>query len=203
MSQQINLFNPVFLKQKKYFSFFAMLQAIALLLIGCMAVVGYAKYRVVHLRQEAEATAAQFKTYEVQLAKAQRDFAPKPPDAKLASEIRRTEDELKALEGVFAVLERGDIGNTQGYSSYFAAFSRQIVDGVWLTGVNLNGAGNDISIEGRALRPDLVPSYMKRLKQEPVMQGKSFGSLEILGESGEQAAAKGGTAGPYVEFRLR
>jgi hypothetical protein len=31
MSQQINLFNPIFMKQRKYFSLLAMLQALA----GC------------------------------------------------------------------------------------------------------------------------------------------------------------------------
>src|SRR5438105_1650000 len=34
MSQQINLFNPIFLAQKKYFSAAAMLQALALLVGG-------------------------------------------------------------------------------------------------------------------------------------------------------------------------
>lgn len=204
MSQQINLFNPVFLKQRKYFSFVAMMQAILLLALGCAILTGYAKYRVVNLRKEAAASQAQLSVFDAQLTKAKLDFAPRGKSPALEAEIQKTETELKSLDKVFSVLQSGDFGNTKGYSSYLAAFSRQIVEGVWLTGVNLAGAGNDISIQGRAVRPELVPVYMSRLKREPVMQGKSFGALDIQSPAASVGVARPtGPAVPYVDFNLR
>lgn len=203
MSQQINLFNPVFLKQKKYFSSTAMLQAILLLLVGFALLTGYAKYRVVNLRKEAAAAQAQLGVFEAQLTKAKVDFAPRAKSPTLEAEIQQTETEMKSLKQVFSVLQNGDFGNTKGYSSYLAAFSRQIVDGIWLTGVSLAGAGNDIAIQGRALRAELVPVYMSRLKREPIMQGKSFGSLDIQIPPPDSSAAKAGPGAAYVDFNLR
>ena len=49
MSQQINLFNPVFLKQKKYFSVMTMLQALGLIVLGSIVFYGYAWYQVQQL----------------------------------------------------------------------------------------------------------------------------------------------------------
>ena len=49
MSQQINLFNPVFLKQKKYFSVIAMGQALAMIAVGSALFYGYANYQVQQL----------------------------------------------------------------------------------------------------------------------------------------------------------
>ena len=44
MSQQINLFNPVFLKQKKTFNFVNMLQAIAVVCALQLAVLAYGQF---------------------------------------------------------------------------------------------------------------------------------------------------------------
>jgi hypothetical protein len=78
---------------------------------------------------------------------------------------------------------------------------------VWLTDVTLSGAGNEIGLQGRALRPELVPLYVNRLKNEAVMQGKSFGTLEM--QVPQEAAAPSGAAkakpaslAGYIEFNL-
>ncbi len=49
MSQQINLFNPVFLTQKKYFSVLTMLQALGLIVLGSALFYGYALYQVAQM----------------------------------------------------------------------------------------------------------------------------------------------------------
>ena len=50
MSQQINLFNPIFMKQRKYFSLLAMLQALGLIVAGALLFYGYAIDQVGELR---------------------------------------------------------------------------------------------------------------------------------------------------------
>ena len=46
MSQQINLFNPVFLKQKKVFSSIAMARALGVLAFGALAMVACGRQQV-------------------------------------------------------------------------------------------------------------------------------------------------------------
>jgi TolA-binding protein len=212
MSQQINLFNPIFLKTKKYFSAIAMTQALGLLILGSALVAGYAHFQVASLSREAVATSKQLADAQMQLARIRVENVPLQKSQALQNQIAKSEMEMQSLKQVFDILQAGDIGNTKGYSEYLRAFSRQIVDGVWLTGLSLVGAGNEIGVDGRALHPELVATYMNRLKREPVLQGKSFGTLQMQVPQAEQAAKSGSNAMPnvvkqgglagYIEFSL-
>ena len=200
MTQQINLFNPVFLKQKKVFGALAMAQALGVLLAGALTVAFVARHNVGALEHEAALGRDRLAQSEKRLAKAKADFAPRQKSASLDTELAQAEAQLKALREVAGVLERGELGNTTGYAGYFKALARQNLPGVWLTGVSIGAAGNELSVQGRALDPALVPAYLGRLAREPVMRGKGFANLRI----GQPAPAKDGAAGtpPFVEFSL-
>jgi Tfp pilus assembly protein PilN len=215
VSQQINLFNPIFLKKKKYFSTAAMVQALGLLSMGITLMAAFATYQVSMLRNEALVINDQLNTAQNQLVKLSAEYGGNKKGQPLEQQIKQVESDIQALRQVFDVLQKGDIGNTKGYSAYLQAFARQIVDGVWLTGITLIGAGNEIGLQGKAVQPELVPVYMNRLKKEPVMQGKSFGTLEMqvpqlepAKDAGKDAPkdaaakAKPGELAGYIEFRL-
>lgn len=198
MSQQINLFNPVFLKQKKVFTAVAMAQALGVLVAGALAVAFYARQNVAVLEQEANNGSARLAQREQRLAKVKAEFAPRRKSAALEAQLAQAEARTKALRDVAGVLERGELGNTQGYAEYFKALARQNLSGVWLTGVSVGGAGHELAVQGRALDAALVPAYLGRLTHEQVMRGKAFGSLKI-----SQAVAKdGAAAAQFVEFSL-
>lgn len=207
MSQQINLFNPIFLKQKKYFSAVAMLQALAILLAGCGLMAVYAQYQVNSLSRESTGSTVQLQAMQNHFKQVMAEHAPKPKNQNLESQIQKTESEINSIKKVFDILQRGDIGNTDGYSDYFRAFARQSMDGVWLTGLNLSGAGNEVGLEGRTVEADLLPTYINRLKNEEIMRGKSFGTLEMKSPqkpSGADAARSDKTEAPnHIEFSLQ
>lgn len=208
MSQQINLFNPVFLKQKKYFSAVTMAQALGLILLGCALLTGYMMYQANRLKNEAATAQARLAATQAQLAQITAAGQLRQKDKVLEEQVKKAEAEIKAMQDVFVTVRKGDFGNTAGYSEYFRAFSRQIIPGLWLTGLTIQGAGNEIEINGRATRPDLVPEYLGRLKREKSMQGKSFASLEIqlpdaVQTPGAQSASKPVMPGSYIEFSLR
>jgi hypothetical protein len=204
VSQQINLFNPIFLKQKKVFSSIAMAEALGLLLAGALALAWYGQRNVAALQRDASAGAQQLVRKQARLAKVSAEFAPRQRNRELEAELAQAEAELGAMRGVSGVLERGELGNTEGYAEYFRALARQNLRGLWLTGVSIGAAGHEIGVKGRALDPTLVPAYLSRLAHERIMQGKTFGSLQI-GQAepnkndGKQAAAPA----PYVEFSLQ
>ncbi|MGV3741840.1 MAG: MSHA biogenesis protein MshI [Burkholderiaceae bacterium] len=206
MSQQINLFNPVFLKQKKYFSALAMVQALGVLIIGCALMAAYAQIQVNTLSREAANTASQLQAVQNQMTNIMAQYGPRPKSQSLELQIQKTEVEMNSVKRVFNILQRGDIGNTDGYSAYFRAFARQSMNGVWLTGLSLNGAGNKVALQGRTVQPELLPTYINRLKTEEIMRGKSFGTLEM--KSPQPSGNKGATqsdaaqASEYIEFSL-
>ncbi|HET7199599.1 MAG TPA: PilN domain-containing protein, partial [Burkholderiales bacterium] len=69
--------------------------------------------------------------------------------------------------------------NPNAYSEYLRAFARQTVQGVWLTGIQISEGGEQLSLTGRAVRADLVPVLIGRLRQEPVLRGRPLDALAI------------------------
>lgn len=204
MSQQINLYNPVFLQQKKIFTARAMAQASGVLLLGCAAMVMYGKVSVAALEKDAAATAALLKQKQARLEVVNTEFAPRQKNLALEAKIAQSDAELRAMQGVETVLQKGSMGNSAGYSETFRALARQSVSGLWLTGVRLSGS--ELDVRGRTLDAALVPGYISRLRQEPVMQGKSFAALDMgdaLLKNEAAAAASSAPRAPYVEFSLQ
>jgi hypothetical protein len=206
MSQQINLFNPVFLQKKKLFTATAMAISLGVLALGLLGVSVAAKLHLASLQAQADQGAAQLERTQKRLASVSAEFTPRQQDPKLAEELSLAQSELLDLKDVAGVIERGELGDTAGYAEYFRALARQSVDGLWLTGVNIVGAGVDFGVRGRAMDPALVPGYLGRLRNERVMQGKPVASLQI----GEAPALKtvhdgkeSSTPAPYVEFSLQ
>jgi hypothetical protein len=209
VSQQINLFNPIFLKQKKIFTAVHMAQTLGLVAAGALLLAAFGAVKTAQLEKHATAGMAAVNAAEARLAQVAKDFPPKQKNKDIEIEIARMQGELKAMREVRSVLERGELGNTAGYSEYWRAFARQSVPGVWLTSVSVAGSGKEIGLEGRALQPELLPGYIQRLTREAVLQGKTFGSLEISRPGAVPIAQLAGAAGteatvgaPYVEFRL-
>jgi hypothetical protein len=178
MSQNINLVNPAFRKQRQVVTLASVAQCLG---ITVAALAGYHYY----LHQQVNGLGAELQSAEG-LLKSQRGYmerlkgkaaAPKP-DAQLDAAIARYEEELKSARQAMAALKGGAFGNQQGFAEYLRAFSRQSMNGLWLTGFTISGSG-EIEIRGRALSPELVPSYIQRLNKEQVLAGRSFARLEM------------------------
>ena len=202
MSQQINLFNPIFLQQKKIFTTNTMARALGVLLLGGLLMVAYGRSRVAALEKEAAKTTALLAVRQSKLDQVNLEYAPRKKSPELDAQLRQAKAELAALGEVAGILRRGELGNTEGYSGYFKALARQNVDGLWLTGVSIVGAGNDIGVRGRALDAALVPGYLGKLAHEGVMQGKAFTSLQIRQPSSKEVEGTPVMA-PFVEFNLQ
>lgn len=207
MSQQINLFNPIFLKQEKHFSAMTMVQGLGIILLGAIFLTAYASFQLAKLQNDKASVANQLQLAQNQLAKVTAAYATKEKDPGLEAKLQRKQAEVQSLQQVSDLLEKGEFGNTGGYADYMTAFARQISNGIWLTGFTIQGAGSDIAIKGNALRPELVPVYLSRLKTEAVMQGASFATLEMQlpkldSKQGTDAKQKPAVTVPYIEFNL-
>ncbi len=199
MSQQINLFNPVFLKQKKYFSVHAMLQALGLIVLGAAVFYGYALYQVAQLSRQVGEMAGFHAAEQARLAKVSKDYDVQQTGKKLEDELRQAEAQLAAQDMMLSLLKSGALGNTEGYSEYMRAFARQSINGLWLTAFDITGDGAHMSLSGAVVNPQLVPAYIQRLGKEKVMHGKTFSTLQM-----QQPKKDGDRLVPrYVEFNLR
>jgi Tfp pilus assembly protein PilN len=209
VSQQINLFNPIFLKQKKHFSAITMAQALGIIAVGCLLIYAYSSVQLAKRTTEASDTAAQVIKTKDQLIAISTQFGEQKNNQALDAELIKAQADIKSLQQVFDEIQSGNFGDTNGYSSYFRGFSRQIIDGVWLSGIRIEGAGHDINLRGHATSPQLIPAYLARLRREADMQGKSFSELAIDRPKEEKPAdgsAKSvvpAAAPAYVDFNLQ
>jgi Flp pilus assembly protein TadB len=199
MSQQINLFNPVFLKQKKYFSVTTMLQALGLILLGSALFFAYAVYQVAQLSRQAEEMSRRYTAEQTRLANFSKEYSPQQSAKQLEDELKRLEAQAAAQDAILNLLKSGALGNTEGYSEYMRAFARQSIKGLWLTAFDIIGDGAQMSLSGAVLSPQLVPAYIQRLGNEKVMRGKTFSTLQMQQpkKDGERLIPR------YVEFNLR
>jgi hypothetical protein len=208
VSQQINLFNPIFRKQKKYFSSVTMLQALGIICLGCALLVADAANRKRALKVQAAATDATLAAKQQRLNEVRVQYAPRAKSTTLGPELAAAQTELTQLTNAAETIKRGGFGDTRGFSDYFRAFARQSIDGLWLTELNIASGGASIGVQGNTLNAELVPQYMQRLAQEPVMKGATFSTLAIGAPAARPAATEGVAANApakvnYLQFSLQ
>lgn len=198
MSQQINLFNPAFVRRRKHFSLPAMLQGLVLVAAGSLAFYGYALYQVDQLEKQTGEIAKRYQAEQSRLMRHAAEFSPQQAAQALQEEVRRLEKQLAEQAELLEVIKSGAIGNTSGYSEYMRAFSRQVAEGLWLTGFSITGDAAQISLSGAVLNPELLPAYIQRLSKESVMHGRTFATLQMRQPKVESQ----GAIPRYVEFTL-
>jgi hypothetical protein len=210
MSQQINLFNPVFLAQKKYFSAAAMAQALGLVLAGMILLYVFAVRQASGLQSllaDANRQAAQQREQLVALGK---QYSELGTSRKLEEDIVHVQAQLRKRTELLRELKANIGVNAEGFSGYLAALARQTTQGVWLTGIEVGGKSNDLVIKGRALEAELVPAYVRALSRDAVFAGKAVSALQVTAkeEPKRMPAPASGTAGAdaapprYLEFTL-
>lgn len=219
MSQQINLFNPAFEKQKQVLAAATMAQGLLLILLMSTGLAWYGARQVTVLESAAAQSKAQLAVREARRAKVLADYPVRAKDPAMAQALAQAEADRTALLAAQKTLEGGDLGNLHGYSAYFRAFANRKVEGLWLTGASIAASGTQIGLRGRALQPALVPAYISALGRDPVLRGKTFARLDIAenvpkapvaGVASPVPAALAGPAAaarpvslPYVEFDLQ
>lgn len=179
MSQQINLFNPAFEKQKQVLAAATMAQGLLLILVMGAGLAWYGARQVAVLESAAVQSKAQLAVREARRTRVLADYPARAKDPAIGEALAKAEADRSALLAAQKTLQGSDLGNTHGYSAYFRAFANRKVDGLWLTGASITGAGGQIGLQGRALQPAQVPAYITALGRDPVLRGKTFARLDI------------------------
>lgn len=195
MSQQINLFDPRFRRQKPHFS----AATLGLAVLAVAALCGVIRELYAHQNRSLEATLAQTDARVAQLRehslRLAQEISSQGRSSALADELARLEAQLRLGRGLLGDLQGGASANVEGFSPYLAALARQTMHGVWLTGVEVGSGSGELVLKGRVLESELVPAYIQRLNREPLFKGRAVRELRL--------AAKGEAGKRYVEFSLQ
>lgn len=179
MSQQINLYSPLFRKQKKVFSAVAMLQAMGLVVAAVTAFFVYVSLQTslleIRVADSAERLRGELERLKVYSA----SESPEVLARKLAEQRKKLEAALAERNRTAQALAETGLGRSEGYSGALRALARLAIDGLWLTRVRFADKEGEVALAGRALRPELVATYLERLRAEEALQGQAFARLEI------------------------
>jgi hypothetical protein len=194
VSRQINLYSAVFRPKPKRFSAVWVVAAAVLVALASIPYYAWEAQRLKQVQATQAAGETQLKQLRAQLA-ALGQQPQKDKSKALEEQVARAEAQLGSGQEVFNWLQSGQAGNREGYAKPLGALARQHLDGVWLTGIDISGASNEFIIKGRALRADLIPGYIKMLRNEEAFRGKSISTLALheveIDAKGEQTPADG------------
>ena len=165
MSQQINLYSPLFRKQKKLLSAMVLVQATGLLVL---AVAGFYFYLSVQTSRLEARVADSSRQLQNELEQLKVSGAQPSPDARvklLAERRKKLEAEFNERTQALQAMDKGVAGRTEGYSGLLRALARLSMDGIWLTRVRFSTlTSSSISRPAGALR-----SALTRVTQTSIM----------------------------------
>ena len=192
MTQQINLLDARFRKQKTQFSAAALVLALASLLVVAIALQWLLALQNRALQATLAETDRRVVALRDQMVRLSTEFSAQGRSNALGDQIARVEEQLRARRELLAGMRSGG-GEVEAFSPYLFALARQTMNGVWLTSVEIGGKSGELVLKGRVLDSDLVPAYIGRLSKEQPFAGRTVSELRM-------AASKG--AARYVEFSL-
>jgi len=212
MSQQINLLLP---ELKPRFDWLALPVVAGAGLVGLLLVVALASaaaWRLDGLKARESALRGELASLQQQMQVLGQRLGERKGDAMLDKLLDTARTAVTQRQQVLNIVAQGDLPSTQAYSGLFQGFSRQVVEGAWLTGFGF--AEKDIEIRGRLTDPALLPAYIGRLNAEPAFAGRRFATLDMkaIDPAAERREATGvpvaaSVARPtlprYTEFVLR
>jgi hypothetical protein len=180
VTQQINLYQPIFRRQKKVFSAVTMLQVSALFLVVLFSLFLYGQMKLQPLKQQLDRINTDTASLNLQLAKLEAQLPGASKSKLLENEIAKLSGELAKRKQIQELLTSRTAGNNEGLSAYLEAFARQHVQGIWLTRFTIANGGKSLGLQGKTLSSELVPVYIEKLAAEALLKGTSFNVMELV-----------------------
>ncbi|KAF0812875.1 hypothetical protein IGB42_02719 [Andreprevotia sp. IGB-42] len=181
MTQQINLFNPLFRKKTKIFGANFIGLTLAILTVSGLLAWGTARYQVYRLTQQLqvlEESKAKLAANRNAESGKTGETAENQQVANHLAEVNKTLLERQMTMSKFQ-------SSSRSFSAYLDGFAGAQISGVWLTVIDIKA--DKLSLEGQALSAPLIPAYLDALKQQRVFTGQQFGALQLGSVAGSNA----------------
>ncbi len=176
MAQQINLYSPILLQPKRYFSALAMLQSVAALLVGLLTLGAWVEHSTAQQRRElASTTGAQ----SADRQRLQAELASMPAMAKDTSAL---EQELAQARQAVNDRQRllAEMASPSAWASRAAVLrviAQSAPDKLWLTEVHL--ADGRLDMAGISLQPEQLRPWFAHLLAQPALQGLQLRTVAV------------------------
>ena len=194
MQQQINFYQTEFRNEGQIFGAGTLLKSCVTIMFAMLLAYVFATQKLANIENELQIVSRQ------ETAAIERLEKIRPIINAVAggqSWTERLDDATRSLEEkqlVLSLVQGSTLGDTLGFSRYLRSLARQDTDGLWLTQVNLSALGDKNRLQGKALRAELVATYLQDLAEEPPFAAQRFHQFQIDGPEE--------TGGSFVTFSL-
>jgi len=184
MPQQINLFTPILLTQKRYFSAQATLQAFALLVFLGGGLYAFWIAELGLAGEELKKTSAlrSRELASLQLTIKQNQVGEGAANTALA-QIQAQRAELLRLEKVIAASQEGLSRPGQGHAARLELLAQTIPANVWIT--KLSAEERQLEISGLTSEPALIETWIDKLALHPMLKGQTLHAVKVESVSAE------------------
>lgn len=180
MKQQINLYQSEFQKKWEFLS----IETLFVCAIGLIVVLGgiywFSASETWALKSELKELESKVAARTEELAKISQASKSQGPHK---AEVISIESLKKQLEKKrLAVNKLRDIyqSDSSGFSRYFESFSRNVLNGLWLSEFSIYDGGSEFEIKGRASEAKLVLAFIENLSKDVMFSENDFSTLEIV-----------------------
>jgi Tfp pilus assembly protein PilN len=164
MYQQINLYQPVFRRQRKIFSAATLLSILVMATLLLLVVYAQARWTQQGLQRTSAELSLHVRQLDARLAALEASAANGAQEA-AGDDILQLGKRIGAYSALLEHIDRLALETADGFGEIFETLARQNVPGLWLTGVSVDRAGNT-EIRGATLDPKLVPRYLHLMTQQ-------------------------------------
>ena len=189
MPQQINLYSPILLTPKRYFSALAMGQALAVFTAALLVLSAWSAFRTATLQRDLQSSTQAQDSERQRLKAALATLPAVTSPAALEQELAAERRLLAERQQMLAELSRGLVTEGRSHSAWLRLLAQTVPAPVWLTEVKL--AENRVELTGATLQPDALRPWLARLGAHPLAAGRSFTALKV---ERQDAGGASGTA---------
>lgn len=190
MAQQINLLNPIFLTQKRYFSASTMAQALGVFLLLGGLLSAYWAWTLYSLTAGYEQSVATNQREITRLRTAiqlNRSNAA-PADAAQLKTLQTEQALLQQRELLLRGLKQGLLREGYGHAARLQLVARSIPPQAWVTEIRADEVRLELS--GYTLEPAALNGWVARLAESPLLEGQQLSVVKV-----ERVSAEGRAAG--------
>jgi Tfp pilus assembly protein PilN len=197
MPQQINLCNPIFLTQKRYFSASTMARSLGVFVLLGGLLSGYWSWTLQSLSAgyQQAVSSNQREIARLQAAIQINRANAAPADAAQLKELQARQTELQQRELLLRELRRGLLREGYGHAARLQLVARSIPPQAWVTEVRADDLRLELS--GYTLEPAALNGWVTRLSESPLLEGQQLSVVKVERVKTEQRAA-GAAAVPAV-----
>ena len=191
MPQQINLYSPILLAPRRYFSAAAMLQALAAFCVVLVALCVWMLASGSALRRELQSASTAQASEREHLTQALA-VQPAASGVALEQELTLAQQTLASRRALLDELSRGRLVEGRSHASMLRMVAQTVPAAVWLTEIRL--VDDRLELSGKTLQPEALRPWLAQWAQHPLTVDQRLAALKL--ERVEPAAAAAGGVSP-------